>query len=390
VVAGTGAREALFCMRRQNEAAALVLSHSTRSVPLYVLESSSRPTGRRWNSPRSTEEVFMSTERRVFLAGLATLGGSALVGISDATAAGPKPRRVLLAHGLLGFSKIGSIPYFNGVDACFDAGSLLMRPNVAPAGSIKDRARQLEKAITDAIPKEGDRRKAIHIVAHSMGGLDARYLISSNGLKRASWIASVTTISTPNWGSPIADLVTGERQLHLTDLDGLASLPADTIVSILESLSKPAPAGVPLGVFAPRAVFDAMKDMRGYFTRIFGTSPVAFAELTSKSTKAFNALHPSLEGVPLLSYAGISRPSQTMCRSLFAPWAVIRKIAGDNDGMVAVSSSNIGDQPRTVAADHLEEVGLGSLFDGVPARKHFPVCDLYREINAWQKNHSPG
>src|SRR4030095_5497233 len=47
--------------------------------------------------------------------------------------------------------------------------------------------------------------RKIHLVAHSMGGLDSRYMISKLGM--AEQVLSLTTIGTPHHGSPIADIV---------------------------------------------------------------------------------------------------------------------------------------------------------------------------------------
>ena len=44
-----------------------------------------------------------------------------------------------------------------------------------------------------------------------MGGLDARFLLSPKGLNCAKWVRSLTTLSTPHFGSPLADIVTGKR-----------------------------------------------------------------------------------------------------------------------------------------------------------------------------------
>src|SRR5262249_23485082 len=47
-----------------------------------------------------------------------------------------------------------------------------------------------------------------HIIAHSMGGLDARFMLSPGNPDRIGIpIRSLTTISTPHQGSPIADLL---------------------------------------------------------------------------------------------------------------------------------------------------------------------------------------
>jgi hypothetical protein len=338
----------------------------------------------------------MNPKRRAFLTGLASLGATALMMPPDSLAQPSKQRRVLLAHGLFGFSKIGALSYFNGVRNCFDSDCIFLEPSVAPAGSIRERAKQLEQEITNKVPKkELDQGGTIHIVAHSMGGLDARYLISSSGggLGHAKWFASLTTISTPHQGSPIADIVMREHTPSLDDLLGIVDVAsADTILSVLKSVGKTPPPGIPLKVFAPAAILEALGDFRSYVGDFFGTPPDAFSELTTNSCKTFNTAHPSLEGVPLFCYAGISNPNQTMCRGLFASWVALMSIAGVNDGVVPASSSRWNDHVPKVAtdqivADHVEEVGLGALLDGLPTRDHFPVCNLYQKINAWQKVH---
>jgi len=218
-----------------------------------------------------------------------------------------------------------------------------------------------------------------------MGGLDARYLISPAGLNRAQWFASLTTISTPHHGSPLADVITGSATLGLSDLLCLVELPEETLAAIVESLSKSAPALVPLSVFAPQAILDTLKDAEGYCARLLGTPPDAFRELTTAFTSGFNTRYPSLEGVPLLCYAGNSSPDRTMCRALFASWAYMRCKTGDNDGVVPYSSSIWGGSVRAVPADDFEEVGWGSLFDGPLPREHFPIGGLYEDIDLWQR-----
>jgi triacylglycerol lipase len=50
--------------------------------------------------------------------------------------------------------------------------------------------------------------RKVHIVAHSLGGLDARFLVSVLGSKQ---VLSITTIATPHRGSPLADWAIAER-----------------------------------------------------------------------------------------------------------------------------------------------------------------------------------
>lgn len=303
-----------------------------------------------------------------------------------ATAGQNKPRTILLAHGVLGFHKIGPIAYFNGVQQYFDSDCTFLIPAVAPAGAIADRAAQLVQAIPPELRRTG---AGIHVVAHSMGGLDARFLMSAEGLRHADWFASLTTISTPHFGSPLADLIMGERKLQLGDLAALAEVPADVLGSILKAMKKPG--SIDISLLAPKAIFDALGDLRNYVTKILDTPPDAFQELTTSYLKKhFNPQHPRLEQLPLLCYAGNSNPSLSMCRDLYLTWAYLKAVSGDNDGMVPVSSSSWGTFVRSVAADHLEEVGLAGFFDGfVPGIEHFDIGNLYRAINAWQKTLEP-
>jgi len=75
-------------------------------------------------------------------------------------------------------------------------------PALLAAGSIADRAAEFRGYLEDHPEVSGER---VHVIAHSMGGLDARYAISKLGL--ADRVISLTTIATPHRGSPIADLV---------------------------------------------------------------------------------------------------------------------------------------------------------------------------------------
>ena len=70
---------------------------------------------------------------------------------------------------------------------------------VSVLGSIEERAGELAAAIAAKFPT-GD----IHIIAHSMGGLDSRYLLAKNLNSLASRVASLSTVATPHWGSPVA------------------------------------------------------------------------------------------------------------------------------------------------------------------------------------------
>ena len=100
-------------------------------------------------------------------------------------------------HGFLGFSRWGPIEYFRGVrKMLLRSGIRPLIPELPPAGSIAMRAEALARELfsTDA--------SAFALVGHSMGGLDARYLITHLDPDRR--VKSLLTIATPHRGTPMA------------------------------------------------------------------------------------------------------------------------------------------------------------------------------------------
>ncbi|EFY87012.1 triacylglycerol lipase, putative [Metarhizium acridum CQMa 102] len=119
---------------------------------------------------------------------------------------------IVLAHGLLGFSELHVPPfprihYWHGIREALTAqGATVVATSVPPSSSIADRAARL----ADEIARSGvDAAAGVNVVAHSMGGLDARWMIART-LKQSGIpvrVASLTTISSPHRGSPFADYV---------------------------------------------------------------------------------------------------------------------------------------------------------------------------------------
>ena len=70
-------------------------------------------------------------------------------------------------------------------------------------GTIENNAEIIQKKINEIL--EENHCGKVNIIAHSKGGLDARYLIS--GLHMEDKVASLTTISTPHRGSELLNLL---------------------------------------------------------------------------------------------------------------------------------------------------------------------------------------
>lgn len=119
---------------------------------------------------------------------------------------------IVLAHGLMGFEELRlagkllpGIQYWRGIsDAYRQNGIDVITTAVPSTGSIEERAKVLHEQIkTKAAGKD------VNIVAHSMGGLDSRYLISKIQPQEFQ-IKSLTTVATPHRGSSAADIILRE------------------------------------------------------------------------------------------------------------------------------------------------------------------------------------
>lgn len=128
---------------------------------------------------------------------------------------------IILAHGLFGFGDLGSpllpllpsIHYFNRVaEHLLLQGHTVFEPQVDPIGSVRLRGDQLAEKIKQFLDQRGPGDR-VHILAHSMGGLDARHALTNRD-DIFGRVATLVTIGTPHLGSPVADaLVKGTGPL---------------------------------------------------------------------------------------------------------------------------------------------------------------------------------
>ncbi|MGH9884877.1 MAG: esterase/lipase family protein, partial [bacterium] len=113
------------------------------------------------------------------------------------------PLPVVLVHGLFGFDRIGvpgaRFDYFRGIAKHLETlGCAAHAVRLPASASVPERARELVAAI-EALPHD-----RIDLIAHSLGGLDARFALSHLGLARR--VRSLVTVGTPHRGTPLADL----------------------------------------------------------------------------------------------------------------------------------------------------------------------------------------
>jgi triacylglycerol lipase len=242
---------------------------------------------------------------------------------SDALAGAPaivrRPERaaVVLVHGLLGFDQLGVGPtrvdYFRGIASRLEAaGLVVVTARMSPLAGVPTRAAQLARLV-ETLPHD-----RLLFVAHSMGGLDARWAIAREGL--AARTAALLTIGTPHRGTPIADLL------------------------------------------ALRPLERARRAMGR-----FGLSSEAIDWLTTHRLAALNL---ELVDVPGIRYASIVHATRDRARLhplLRAPHMYLARAHGPSDGLVPRTSQIWGEIVGEEEAAHWAQIGWSAAHDASAA-----------------------
>jgi triacylglycerol lipase len=220
---------------------------------------------------------------------------------------------VVLHHGLFGFGEISAGPvklsYFGSIArGISERGHPVIISGVHPTAGVATRARQLKENILRQLEIIGRPREKVIVVAHSMGGLDARYMISRLGMDDR--VEALLTVCTPHRGSPFADWCV----LHFEKRFGAYRL--------LNSL---------------------------------GVDVQAGNDLTTASCRKFNEEVLDAPGVRYFSVSG-ARPWNLVPPFALPSWKIVQEAEGDNDGLVSVKSSTWGTHLGVWPADHWHSI----------------------------------
>jgi triacylglycerol lipase len=273
------------------------------------------------------------------------------------------PYPVVLVHGMGGFDKLNGLDYFFGVSEDLrQQGVQVYTAELSPYQSTTVRGRELAQRI-DQVLAESKACK-LNLIAHSQGGLDARYAIGSLGY--GDRIASVVSISTPHRGSAVADVALGLAP-GLADplFNAIASFfgtavdnPRDNtnLRACLQSLTE-----------ANAKTFAAQNpdDPRVAFFSVAGRSLGLRAD-----SECSGSLWPNPDAIDLLEPALL--PTGLLLQgNPFTPQA--------NDGLVTVASAKWGTFLGCIPADHADEVG--QIADVVPdLSSGWNHKDFYRKL----------
>eukprot|EP01119_Soliformovum_irregulare_P024396 TRINITY_DN873_c0_g2_i1.p1 TRINITY_DN873_c0_g2~~TRINITY_DN873_c0_g2_i1.p1 ORF type:complete len:256 (-),score=48.15 TRINITY_DN873_c0_g2_i1:8-775(-) len=201
---------------------------------------------------------------------------------------------------MTGSEPIGPISYWWGVQKDLESlGCRVYMPRV-PTAPIEPRALALKDKISQFVEKEGVPK--VHLIAHSMGGLDARCYVSR--LEGFKYVATLTTIASPHRGSTAADWLYATSLYHLVNL---TPIPYKTFFQMMP----------------------------------------AYLE------KEFNPNVPDHPDVSYFSLAGSPPPMFSPLRILYQ---VIKRREGENDGAVSTTSAKWGEFLGFLNQDHIQQM----------------------------------
>jgi len=241
---------------------------------------------------------------------------------------------IILAHGICPFHRFfpfaasrdnagdDRFHYFRHIRTTLIAhGYTALHVRVGWASSLEQRAADLRNGILQ-VTDHFRRWPAVHLIGHSMGGLDARYMIWRYSM--ADRVVSLTTVGTPHWGTAYADYRIKQAGF-LIDTAGR------------------------LGV-----------DITG------------FRDLTTDACRKRNKILGDFEKNNPVVYRTVAgaQPRSRIFWPLRRPFEIIWREEGDNDGLVSVKSATWQERflLEVIDADHLNQIGWWDAGEGKAGR----------------------
>lgn len=231
---------------------------------------------------------------------------------------------IVMVHGIF-FRDWQLMNYWGRVPASLIRnGASVYYGNQQSARSIPDSAEELKQAVMKVITETGAEK--VNIIAHSKGGLDARYAISSLGLDK--YVATLTTINTPHGGCDMIDYL--------------------------------------LDKFSPKTCEWIARRYNSIFTILGDTAPDFMAGIKDLSPVRLRELNDRMIDSPDVSYRSCMSCMKSVFSTSFIPlkvgYLIIKKLNGASDGLVWVESAKHCDF-RMVQASGLRGISHGDTID---------------------------
>lgn len=259
---------------------------------------------------------------------------------------------IVLSHGLFGFASIGPVDYWYGIPRDLQSGGAKVFTTAqTPAQSHDVRGEQLLAQVETIQAITGAAK--VNLIGHSQGGMTVRYVAAV----APSRVASVTSISTPHKGTPVADAVQGFSGV-------VGSTGTKVIAAAVNAIAWLIDAGD-----GSAGTQDALAAMNVLSTS--GASAFNQRFPAGIPTTACGAGAASVNGIRYYSWSGTSHLTSLLDPSDYSMAATGLLISGPNDGLVPRCSSNLGTVIRNdYRMNHLDTVnqafGLVSILETNP------------------------
>jgi triacylglycerol lipase len=249
---------------------------------------------------------------------------------------------ILLVHGVF-FRDSTMFNYWGRIPSHLEGnGATIYYGEHESASSIEDSGIELALKIKRIVNETGCEK--VNIIAHSKGGLDCRYAISSTDAKE--YVASLTTVNTPHYGCLFADYL----------LDKISPKIKNSIAKKYNSAAKAAGDKNP----------DFMK---------------AVHSLTSKSCYEFNQKVFDNENVYYQSVGSKMNRASSGRFPLNIVYPLVKHFDGENDGLVAVTSMQWADNFTFVTTPKGRGVSHADIIDlNRENISNFNVREFYTEV----------
>lgn len=232
---------------------------------------------------------------------------------------------ILMVHGVF-FRDMKYLNYWGRIPReLIRNGAQVYYGNQQSAASVEDSAAELAERITEIVNTTGCGK--VNIIAHSKGGLDARYALSALGMDK--YTASLTTVCTPHRGCGFADFLLKKSSYALK-------------------------------LFIARHYNDTLKKLGDKSPDFLS----AVSDLTEENCRLLNATVTDKEGVLYQSIGTNMKNSKSAGFPLNITYKLAAKFSLlDNDGLVDVESMKWGESFRYIEPQTKRGISHGDMID---------------------------
>ncbi|NFG62842.1 MULTISPECIES: triacylglycerol lipase [unclassified Clostridium] len=253
---------------------------------------------------------------------------------------------LVLVHGV-GFRDLKYINYWGRIPKeLIRNGATVYYGNQEAWGTIIYNAQDIKDKILQIIMETGVEK--VNIIAHSKGGLDARYMVSKLDMK--DFVASLTMISSPHGGCKFVDIACK----------------------------------------IPNRIYKFIAKLFDKYYRILGDKNPDFytasRQFSTYHSKKFNEEVKDVDKVYYQSYASV-------VKNVFSdyvvaiPYILVKLTEGENDGLVAIDSAKWGEFKGVLKSKYRRGISHGDIIDlRRDDYKGFDVIEKYVEIVSDLKN----